>query len=265
MVTPCFDDAADVSARLDRDGYCVVRQILPTALLDTALDAFTAHLLPYGGCLARQTGRREVNLVGPSGGLVNALVDIHREDAPQITAFRAAVEAVMRHGAIADVLHHHFGRHCRAVHLIFLDESKNGPHQDHAYEDSVPAGRLLGLFVPLWNALGPADNRFFVVPGSAGHVVPYDSESLHSNSYIRDVYAAIAERHGGRLLPLDLARGDVVLFGATMIHGTIKGESGRLPRIVVHYMPEDATYRAIRLDHPVAVRDHGMPLAGAVT
>src|SRR3546814_20665532 len=105
------------------------------------------------------------------------------------------------------------------------------------------------------------NNRFFVVPGSAGHIVPYDAESLRSNTYIRDVYGAVAERHGGRLLPLDLARGDPVLFSGTMIHGPIQGERGRLPRLVAHYLPEEATYRAHRPDTPVTVLHPHMPLA----
>lgn len=240
-----------------------MRGALPATVLDDAVEAFARHVLSYSGCLLRQSHRREPNRIGPSGGLVNSLMDIHREPAPEIRPFGRAIAAVIGHPAVVEMLERRFGCPVRAVSVLCLDESKNGPHQDHAYEDSVPPSQLVGLLVPLWPSVGPAHNRFFVVPGSADRVVPYSDESLRSNEYIRDVYSAVAKRHGGRLVPLDLARGDIVLFDALMIHGTILGESGRLPRIAAHYLPEDAVYRGYGLERPVAVRDHGLALTGA--
>src|SRR3546814_607954 len=76
------------AARLRRDGYAVVRGAMPTGLLDDAHIALRRDVLPYAGPLLRQNERREVNVVGPAGGLVNALIDIHREDAPQLRAHR---------------------------------------------------------------------------------------------------------------------------------------------------------------------------------
>src|SRR3546814_7364057 len=70
-------------------------------LLDDAHIALRRDVLPYAGPLLRQNERRVVNVVGPAGGLVNALIDIHREDAPQLRAYRRCVEAIVCHGAIA--------------------------------------------------------------------------------------------------------------------------------------------------------------------
>src|SRR3546814_18127487 len=84
------------AARLRRDGYAVVRGAMPTGLLDDAHIALRRDVLPYAGPLLRQNERREVNVVGPAGGLVNALIDIHREDAPQLRAYRRCVEAIVR-------------------------------------------------------------------------------------------------------------------------------------------------------------------------
>ncbi len=256
--------ASEVSGRLRRDGFCILRGALPTPVLDEALAAYDRHLLAYTGSLKRQSQRRERHRIGPSGGLVNALVDLHREGCPPIEPFRRAVLGVVGHHGIAERLRCHFGGPARAVSLHWLDESKNGPHQDQAYEDSVPPGQLVGLLVPMWDAVGPAHNRFFVVPGSADALVPHDAESLRSGDYIRDVYAAVADRHDGRLTPLDLARGDAVLFSSRMIHGTILGTSGRLPRIAAHFLPEDAVYRGFGFTRPIAVREYGLPLTGAV-
>src|SRR3546814_18529603 len=87
------------AARLRRDGYAVVRGAMPTGLLDDAHIALRRDVLPYAGPLLRQNERREVNVVGPAGGLVNALIDIHRADAPQLRASPRCVQAIFCHSS----------------------------------------------------------------------------------------------------------------------------------------------------------------------
>ncbi len=263
LAPPSPDDHTEALRRFGLDGFCVLPGIVPLSLLDAALAAFTRHVMPHPGDLPRQSMRREPNRFGPAGGLVNPLMNIHREPAPSVAPFRRAVEAVVGHAAVARLLSQWFGRRCRAVQTLWLDESHNGPHQDAAYTNSVPSGLVVGLWVPMWDCRGPANNRLFVVPGSSGEVLPHDADSLRSHRYIRDVQAAIAGRFGGNVVPVDLARGDAVLFHSALIHGAVPGESGRLPRLAVHYAPEDTMYRALYLARDVAVRDYGLALSDA--
>src|SRR3546814_2608483 len=104
-------------------------------LLDDAHIALRRDVLPYAGPLLRQNERREVNVVGPAGGLVNALIDIHREDAPQLRAYRRCVEAIVCHGAIARRSEEHTSELqslMRSSYAVFCLKKKKRPINNKA-------------------------------------------------------------------------------------------------------------------------------------
>jgi phytanoyl-CoA hydroxylase len=230
-------------ARYRADGFVVRPGVVPEELIDRLLEALRRDIFSSRGKFYRQTtARYEPNRFTKHGYLANALLDIH--DYRRHKAFsRIALELFFCPELLDELetLTGHPRMHLTRTMLIDANP-KTPPHQDWWYPDAVHSGNLIAAWVALED-IDERAGRFYVMRNSQGVNLHEGQESLTHRQWLRRM-AAWEEEHLDQIVAPAMAKGDVVFWNSSTIHGSLPTQDERFSRksVTAHYVPEGAPF-----------------------
>ncbi|MBD0305392.1 MAG: phytanoyl-CoA dioxygenase family protein [Nitrospiraceae bacterium] len=273
-----FDDAdpsfgleqlGSIRAHYDREGYAVVRAVIPPSLCEVVRAAFLREVKPYAGFLYRQaTAKPERHVFTQHGYMLNALLNIQDLQQDVFARFRENSLAVLAHRNIQTLLAALLGEGGVLVQSMFFEGNpETWAHQDTYYLDSAKLGGMAAVWVAMED-ISPGAGRFYVYPGSHTLDLPRNSRlfgiAFHHESYKNSVIELIKSRRLVCRAPA-MAKGDVLVWNSKTIHGSLRTTQPERSRcsLTAHYIPQStqllqfqARKRSMKLSEVNSLRIH---------
>jgi phytanoyl-CoA hydroxylase len=236
----------DASAReyLLEEGYVVVRGLIAPRACEAARAAFAQEIKPFRGFLYRQTtARAERNQFNALGHVMNPLLNLQDLDPHEFPALRRETLDIFTAPALSAALEQVFGEPPKLVQTMYFEgNSATWAHQDTYYLDSESIGTMTAAWIALED-IHPGAGRFFVYPGS--HRVDVRKNggdfdvAFHHDRY-KALIVDLIGRHGLTMRAPALQAGDVLLWNARTIHGSLgtKDTARTRQSLTAHYIPK---------------------------
>lgn len=268
---PSADRTAEVVGAFERDGYVVLRGLVPPALCDSVRAAFDAEVRRSRTPILRQKNMRyEANAFDEHGFLVNPVFNVQDLETRRFGRFKRAALDVLTHPAVAAAAAAALGApRAKLIQSMFFEApAGTWAHQDSYYQDSADG---LGGCVAGWFALEDVDagaGRFYVVPGSHRAIPTLRNEGELGFAFNHENYpAAVVETlraAGLECRAPHLAKGDVLLWNSLLVHGSLEGSRPGVSRasLTAHYLAEDAEMLQFhaRVRRQATTRHNGMTI-----
>lgn len=259
---PGFDGLADlpgVRAHLAREGYAVIRGLVPPAAIDASLAAFEADVKPSGRAFMRHaSGKEEPHVFTPEGFMRYPIWDPHELPAETFGRFAGSVLEVVANERVGSVFEALFGEPGKVTHTMFVDGNQvTWAHHDSYYIDSTQIGALVGLWVAAED-IHPGAGRFYVYPRShrlPPFVIGRDFPDPNGDEYKALVLETIRRERLACYAPA-LRKGDAILFTSLTIHGSLPTTHPAHSRrsLTAHYVPRSHdfwVFHSRRYDVPI--------------
>jgi phytanoyl-CoA hydroxylase len=225
-------------------GYVVLRGCTEPGACVEAMAAFSRAVKQYPGYLYRQTGcDAQLNKFNERGFLMNPILNV--QDVPERIApsFRQRSLSVICNDVVGRFLKHHFGEPAKIVQTMYFEgNSETWAHQDTYYLDS----QKIGTMVAAWYALediNPGAGRFFVYDKS--HLIDVkknggDFDIAFNHDRYKQLIVDIIRDNNLVCKAPALRRGDVLLWNAKTIHGSLKTSQPQYARnsLTAHFIPQ---------------------------
>ena len=248
---------------LQRDGYVVLRQVIPSEWIDTLLSRLErVKRSRRFRFRAQGTNSFEGPLLDERGNLRNSIQNPHLLGA--LPAFREAVEAILFSQPIHEALCAQLGEGTFVNWQTMLFDRSVGTkvHQDSWYLDTLPQGGVVGAWVALEDIsrdCGP----FKVYEHTQGQRVEptaYNFDALEEDpAFQRDFPGARCQR-------LLLNKGDVILWNSFLFHGADLPSSDAHTRksLTAHFYRHGASLQPQPIQRAFSIYDHAHPQPTAV-
>jgi phytanoyl-CoA hydroxylase len=215
---PPLADAAAFHAYFQREGYIVVRHALPPAVCTEAVDGFLkeVHLDTRALFQRHSTPRYEPHVYTGAGHMhypILNLADISSRRYPQ---FKGAGMALLTDKVVRSALEVLLGEPVRLVRSMYFD----GHQRSDAHRDHAGAAAMIGAWIAAED-IDPGAGRFFVLPGSHRVQVPGESILDPRNPRCQAAVADFAARGTLPLVAPAMRQGDLLLWNAQTIHGSL--------------------------------------------
>ncbi len=246
---PGADRPAEVAAAYARDGYVVLRGLVPPDLCDSVRTAFDAEVRPSRTPILRQKNMRyEANAFDADGFLSNPVFNVQDLETRRFGRFKSAALDVLTHPAVAAATGTVLGApRTKLIQSMFFEApAGTWAHQDSYYQDSADG---LGGGVAGWFALEDIDagaGRFYVAPRSHRDLPPLRNEgelgvAMGHDRYKRAVVEAVRAA-GIECSAPQLQKGDVLLWNSLLVHGSLEALRPGVSRssLTAHYLAESA-------------------------
>jgi phytanoyl-CoA hydroxylase len=278
---PDWRDDEAFGSQYRNQGYVVARGLILPDLADEVVASFQAEVKQYRGPILRQlTTRMKEHRFSPDGYMTNPILSVQDLSDEQFARFRRSSLAVLTHENVQRVLTHLAGEPTTCVESMYFESSTRGTitHADgHFMDASVP-----GTMIAAWYALEDIHygaGRFYLLPESQlpgtdaprfahlrsfweeyGALSQKTSRTFQGNS--QETNAALGVKGVSFYAPA-LAKGDVVLWSARVLHGSLKPDdpSRSHSSLTAHYVPRSSGY--VQYGVPAEVCTHeinGMPV-----
>lgn len=243
---------------LKNDGYVVLREVIPTGLIDALLARLqeVKHSRRFR-FRAQGTNSFEGPKLDDLGNLRNSIQNPHLLGA--VPGFRQAVEAIVFSRPIHQALCAQLGEGTFVNWQTMLFDRSVGTkvHQDSWYLDTVPQGGVVGVWIALEDITrdcGP----FKVYNHTQDHRVEptaYDFDALEEDpSFQRDYPKARCQR-------LLLNKGDLILWNSFLFHGADLPTSQERTRksLTAHFYPHGVAVQDQPIQRAFSIYDHDHP------
>ena len=248
---------------LKKDGYVVLRQVIPSDLIDTLLERLE-RVKPSRRFRFRAQGTNsfEGPLLDGRGNLRNSIQNPHLLGA--VPGFRQAVEAIIFSEPIHAALCAELGEGTFVNWQTMLFDRSVGTkvHQDSWYLDTVPQGGVVGLWIALEDISRECGPFKVYEHTQSRRVEPtdYDFDALEQDdAFQRDFPGARCQR-------LLLNKGDVILWNSFLFHGADLPTSSEQTRksLTAHFYKQGATLQEQPIQRVFSIYDHAHPRPTAV-
>jgi phytanoyl-CoA hydroxylase len=209
----------------DEHGYVVVRKLIAGERIARLLAVYARDIVPSRQRFFRQdSSRYERNRINRHGHVRQSFLDIH--DYARFQEFSAAARDIFCGGEMLETISAVTGapRHDLTRTMLFDLNTANGPRQDWYDLDCVPNGSLIAAWIALEDIREEA-GRFYVMPSS-------------HERWVKRVDDYVQRHRTSRFAPA-LRRGDVLLWDARIVHGSLPARDERCSRksLTAHYLP----------------------------
>lgn len=237
-------DARAIRAYYEAEGYVVIRGLIDPQACDLANEAFEKEVKPSSNFIYRQqTSNPERHVFDKSGFMLNAIQNIQSIDPICFPQFRKLGSDIVTSPKLQAVLRTLYGEPAKmAQSMCFEGNLATWAHQDSYYLDSEKIGAMVGAWFALED-IRPGAGRFFVYPKShvydiarnGGH---YDIAFNHGR--YKEMVRRILEEQGFECRAPFLGKGDVLLWNAKTIHGSLETLQPSFSRrsFTSHYIPQ---------------------------
>lgn len=256
-------EAAEASRYLEAHGYTVLRGLIPPESCDRAKAAFESAVKTYDGYLYRQTtANPELNDFTEAGYVVNPVLNVQDLTISRFAEFRTACLDVLTSAGLRAFLETHFGEPGKIVQSMYFEGNPaTWAHQDTYYLDAEKMGTMLAGWFALED-IRPGAGRFFVYPDS--HLLDMrrnggDFDFAFNHDRYKNLVIGVIKERGLRCVAPALERGDVLLWSAKTIHGSLETTQPQHSRcsLTAHYIPESARFLQFQARiKPLKLRDY---------
>lgn len=230
-------------ADYEREGFVIRRQVVPHRLIDDLLERFRGDILPSRFRFYRQNSAKyEVNRFTDGGYLANALLDFH-DYGPYPEFSTAGLELFFCEPLRMELTKLTGHDRMQLMQTMLMDANPTTPaHQDWWYPDTVPNGNLIAAWIALED-IDQRAGRFYVMRGSQSVVLHHDIETLGHSEWLARMNAW-KSAHADQIVAPAMAKGDVLFWNSSTIHGSLPTQDARYSRksATAHYIPEGATF-----------------------
>lgn len=238
---PAADDLPAVRAHFEREGYVVIRRLLPLAACELARQAFLREVWPARRAYFKRhaSGSYERNVYTEHGHMKYPIMNLQDIGGRRFRQFRQRGLELLTHPQLRRLMRQMFGEPARLVHTMYFDGNQaTWAHRDGDYFDSSARGRMIGAWVAAED-IHPDAGRFYVVPGSHRALVG-DTGDPNGARYRQQLAGAVRDA----VAPA-MKQGDVILWSALTVHGSLPTVDGRHPRrsFTGHYVPDSQPLR----------------------
>lgn len=266
------DQVAAAVAYYRREGYVVIRGLLPPDLCDAIRAAYRTEVRPSRTPILRQKNMRyERNSFDADGFLANPIFNVQDLETRRFSRFKQNALDGVTQARVARLTAALIGvSRTKLIQTMFFEApAGTWAHQDSYYQDSAVA---LGRCVAGWYALEDVDaaaGRFYVCPRSHESISvmrnagEWDFATGHDR--YRQAVLDSMRRHGMELRAPYLAKGDVIFWNSLTVHGSFAASGRGVSRssLTAHYLPEtdDMLQFHTRVRHQKMISVNGMPVA----
>lgn len=244
---PCLDNPDQIRAYYDREGYVVVRNLIPEELCDRARATFDTEIKATNTPVYRQSTAPETNRLTDHGYVINPLLNVQDIRKEQFPHFKDAALNVMTHDNMATALQAMLGEPGKLVQSMYFEGNPATPaHQDSYYLDASELGRLVAAWIALED-IHPGAGRFYVYPGSHSIDMAKNSggfDIAFNHDKYKQLVLDIIEQEGLECRAPALRKGDVLFWNSKTIHGSLETRTPSISRssLTVHYIPDSTGF-----------------------
>jgi phytanoyl-CoA hydroxylase len=242
-----MEDLSAIKAFLAREGYAVIRKVVPRDVCLAATAAFEQEVKPSRDYFKRhEWGRFERHVFTEQGAMKFPIMNI-QDLSRKFSAFRTRSLELLTHAHIQSLMQAIFGEPGRVIHTMFFDGNQRTPaHRDSHYIDSERIGEMVGVWVAAED-IHPEAGRFYVCPRSHRIGTPADLRLDQLDPNDLEYKMGMGQFVRGTGLPLvapALEQGDVLLWSSLVIHGSLETmDPGRTRRsFTAHYIPGSSRF-----------------------
>ncbi len=240
---PSVAQPEELKAHFAREGFVVLRGLIPVELCDAVVHAFQDEVRPDRGYFYRHASDRPEQHVFTDHGFMKYPI-MNLQDLPRsrFGRFQRHGMDVLTHLNVQAALQVLYGESSRLIHTMFFDGNQaTWPHQDSYYIDAEEIGRMVGLWVALED-IQPGAGRFFICPKShllefpiLGRDMQLDPNGPEYKAHVVELMRA----HGLEVHAPALRKGDAIVFPSTMIHGALQTTEPHFSRkcLTAHFVP----------------------------
>jgi phytanoyl-CoA hydroxylase len=235
-------DAASIRAHYHKEGYVVLRRVIPAELCDQAKLIFEQEVKTYKKPLYRWSTQPELHVFDEHGHMLNALLNVHSLDDTYFLRIKSAVLSILAHKKLCEIVRTLTGEDAILVQTIYFESNQATPaHHDSYYVDSSVLGRMIGAWVAVED-IHPDAEQFYICPGSHKLDTPKNSGefdvAFHHVQYQAFVEEMIKTYKLERRTPV-MQKGDVIFWTAKTIHGSLAARDPSASRssITGHFIP----------------------------
>lgn len=273
---PCSDLPA-LRAYFDREGFAVIRRLLPLAACEAARQAFLHEVLPARRAYFKRhaSGRYERNVYTEYGHMKYPIMNLQDIGGRRFRQFRQRGLELLTHPQVRQLMRQLFGEPARLVHTMYFDGNQaTWAHRDGDYFDSAAAGRMIGVWIAAED-IHPDAGRFYVVPGSHRSIMA-GIDDPNGARYKRQMDDFVRSGPCDCVAPV-MMQGDVILWSALTVHGSLPTADARHTRrsFTGHYVPDSQPLRRYLSDAPtdryiavnnvpIALHEDGHTLGGVL-
>lgn len=249
---PQAGDVQALRAGFERDGYAVIRRLLPLSACEQARQAFLDEVLParYAYFKRHASGRHERNQYTEYGHMKYPIMNLQDIGGRRFRRFRQCGLELLTHPQVRHLMQQLMGEPARLVHTMYFDGNQaTWAHRDGDYFDASAAGRMIGLWIAAED-IHPDAGRFYVVPGSHRSLTAEVSDP-NGPRYKQQMADFVRGSAQGGVAP-PMRQGDAILWHALTVHGSLPTADGRHTRrsFTGHYVPESRPLRRYLTDRP---------------
>lgn len=247
--SPRFDveDVAGFTSYYREHGYVVLRSVVPKKACQVANDAFDAEVKHDHRAFYRLSGMPEPHVYTDAGFMLQGIRDVQSLAKRRYPSFHSASLAVLTDARLQSAVTAVLGEPGTIVQTMYFEGNPaTQPHHDSYYLDADDTGEMVAAWVACED-IEPDAGRFFVCPGSHRLSMPRNVGD-HNIVDHHDRYLA-AVTNAMRDVPLEvrapaLERGDVLLWSALTIHGSLATESPGHSRrsYTAHFIGDSARF-----------------------
>jgi phytanoyl-CoA hydroxylase len=288
---PDWRDDVAFGSHYRSQGYAVARGLIPPDLADEVVASFQAEVKQYRGPILRQLSTRmEEHRFSPEGHMTNPILSVQDLSDEQFARFRRSSLAVLTHENVQRVLTGLAGEPITCVESMYFESSTRGTitHADGHFMDASEPGTMIAAWYALED-IHCCAGRFYLLPESQllGTDAPrfahlrsfwqeygalaektsrtFQDNNEQTNAALRIEHARMLARglKGLSFYAPALAKGDVVLWSARVLHGSLKPDDPTRSRssLTAHYIPRSSGYVQYGAPADVSAREiNGMPV-----
>lgn len=241
-----------------RDGYVVVRGLVPKSQIGELLQLYERQIVPSEHPFFRQNANAyEPNRRTAQGYVRQSFLDIH--DYARYPQFSRAARNIFCAPQVMRALRRVSGsRGFALVQTMLFDLNTETPsHQDWYYLDSVPSGNLIAGWIALED-IDERAGRFYVIPGS--HHADFAPKTPgRTHAQWQDTIRAYVEARRDVISAPALRAGDVLFWNSRTVHGSLPTRDASFSRksLTAHYLPDGFAYgNLFSVKTDIAYKEH---------
>lgn len=253
---PALSTPEQVKAHYEREGYVVVRNLVPGGLIDAARSAFLEEVKPSRAFFCRhESGRFERHVLTDHGFMKYPIINYQDVSSSAYPRFRARGIELLTHPHIQATLRLLMGESGKLVHTFVSEGNQvTWPHRDSYYIDSAVTGALIGVWIAAED-IHPGAGRLYVYPRSHTTLLKTvdHNPNLHPESKgFKEQFTRDLAESGLQCVSPALRKGDAIVFNSLTIHGSLETVTPERSRAAFagHYIPESHRFVWLRSKEP---------------
>jgi phytanoyl-CoA hydroxylase len=232
----------------EKEGYLIIRNLIPDSICDAVKEAFDKEIKPYEGYIYRQASANpEKHKLTNYQYMLNSILNIQSLDKNKFPKFREKGMEILTSEGLKSALDNLMTEAPKLVQSMYFEGNPaTWAHQDSYYLDSSEQGRMVGSWIAVED-INPGAGRFYVYPKS--HLIDMEKNggdfdiAFNHDKYKKLVVDIIHQFKLECSAPV-LRKGDVLFWHGKTIHGSLATTQPEHSRssFTGHYIPTSTDF-----------------------